>query len=428
MRLLYDRKQPYYCEVEYLESTGYEAIDTGILFDANKNMRYQVKATSLSTDRAIIGSSYASSSYSAYGLEFGGSSQSGAIRVYYNTSGNATSEYTESLPINVPRTIDCNYVAADNKIYFSYDGNTPVEYSVQNGSLQNNRGVRLFLDWRTSSVSNIRHPIRIYYFRIIKDNTLVLDLIPVLDLNKVPCMYDKVSGQLLYNDGTGAFLYGREIHPVEYIKGTGTQFFSSGISTAPNIIFEATIKKDDSIPFVSTAVCGSLESGTVSRCQIIFSNEARFSARIKNGTTTINVSSIYDIHTVKLDVLNNKLYVDDVSANLSSQGSGSLNTNDICFFARGQTDMSEVTSISSMYFYGGKVWYDETLMGDFIPAIDETGKAFSFDKVEHTIHDNIGTGKFLHGKVENTSGLRLLYTDNNNGSNKKYILRFIEGD
>jgi hypothetical protein len=37
---------------------------------------------------------------------------------------------------------------------------------------------------------------------------LVADFIPVLDLNDTPCMYDKVSGELFYNKGTGEFLYG----------------------------------------------------------------------------------------------------------------------------------------------------------------------------------------------------------------------------
>lgn len=39
----------------------------------------------------------------------------------------------------------------------------------------------------------------------------VCDLIPVLDWNDVPCMYDKVSGELLYNSGAGEFLYGEVI-------------------------------------------------------------------------------------------------------------------------------------------------------------------------------------------------------------------------
>lgn len=40
------------------------------------------------------------------------------------------------------------------------------------------------------------------------NGTTVFDLIPVLDINGVPCMYDKVSEEFLYNIGTGTFGYG----------------------------------------------------------------------------------------------------------------------------------------------------------------------------------------------------------------------------
>ena len=35
-----------------------------------------------------------------------------------------------------------------------------------------------------------------------------IDLIPVLDKNNIPCMFDKVTKQFFYNQGTGQFLYG----------------------------------------------------------------------------------------------------------------------------------------------------------------------------------------------------------------------------
>ena len=48
---------------------------------------------------------------------------------------------------------------------------------------------------------------KVHYFKVWENDTLVHDFIPVLDWNDVPCLYDKVSGELLYNQGTGQFLY-----------------------------------------------------------------------------------------------------------------------------------------------------------------------------------------------------------------------------
>lgn len=49
---------------------------------------------------------------------------------------------------------------------------------------------------------------RIYWCKIYDADTLIRAFIPVIDFNNTPCMYDKVSKQLFYNQGTGGFTYG----------------------------------------------------------------------------------------------------------------------------------------------------------------------------------------------------------------------------
>ena len=49
--------------------------------------------------------------------------------------------------------------------------------------------------------------LRIYSFTISKDGEKIMNLIPALDRNGTPCMYDTVSKQTFYNAGTGEFLY-----------------------------------------------------------------------------------------------------------------------------------------------------------------------------------------------------------------------------
>ena len=48
---------------------------------------------------------------------------------------------------------------------------------------------------------------RIYGIRFF-ENEFKFDYIPVLDLSGRPAMYDEVSGQLFYNQGTGEFTWG----------------------------------------------------------------------------------------------------------------------------------------------------------------------------------------------------------------------------
>ncbi len=50
---------------------------------------------------------------------------------------------------------------------------------------------------------------RLYRFTIKKSNDeLIMNLLPCLDKNGKPCMYDNVSKKPFYNEGTGEFLYG----------------------------------------------------------------------------------------------------------------------------------------------------------------------------------------------------------------------------
>lgn len=48
---------------------------------------------------------------------------------------------------------------------------------------------------------------KMYYYRLFNGQELVQDLVPVLDADGTPCMYDKISNQCLYNSGTGVFGY-----------------------------------------------------------------------------------------------------------------------------------------------------------------------------------------------------------------------------
>jgi hypothetical protein len=48
----------------------------------------------------------------------------------------------------------------------------------------------------------------LHYCKLWDNGNLVRDFIPILDWDDNPCMYDKVSGELFYNKGTGDFSYG----------------------------------------------------------------------------------------------------------------------------------------------------------------------------------------------------------------------------
>ena len=79
---------------------------------------------------------------------------------------------------------------------------------------------------------------KLYYCKIWKGGSLVRDYIPVR-VGQVGYMYDKVSGQLFGNSGTGDFVLGPDkILPegytrLDYIENNSSAFINLGINTSP---------------------------------------------------------------------------------------------------------------------------------------------------------------------------------------------------
>ena len=90
-----------------------------------------------------------------------------------------------------------------------YNGTTETVVRTDTISLSNpEKTVKMFLDNRPSGLDVLRNPLRIYDLQMWKNDILVRDYVPVLDENSVPCLYDKVSGTLFKNIGSGNFTYG----------------------------------------------------------------------------------------------------------------------------------------------------------------------------------------------------------------------------
>ena len=401
------KPRKYYCEVEYLESTGTQIIKTGIPFIAQDD--YVIKATAMNFDitkRSIIISNYKNyQTYSALSLEWwAGSSNNGKARAYCstnNTSGfNASSD--SALSVNTVHNLEIDYSRTNGKLTLTYDGTSKQDDLAAASANNSPDGFCLFLDER-SSTSSLQNPTRIYYLQIYHSGTLVRDLIPVLDWNMTPCMFDRVTEQLFYNAGSGnGFSYGREIHYVDYLESTGTQYINTGLlSTASSTV-------DTAFSFTS------MESGAAN-------NVGVFGGR--NGTTS-NTFTFFKIASATPQYFrfdyNGQPQVataSDMTWNTSSKYRFQYNGTN-CITTNTTTGESTVLTRSPgstftqypIYLFAvntagtigqnlsGRIYYykysDGTNSVDMVPAIDENGVGYMLDRVSHTIYDNAGTGAF----------------------------------
>lgn len=178
---VYDNNGNRHVIVNYLESTGTQYIDSGVL-STNAKIEISFKFNRISGKSEVL-----VNCNTGTGGWFGLSGD-GKIRIdgsdfddLYNEKNAFTLEYKNGV------------IKAIN------EGNNIKQYYVSP-----NRSFLLFSEGghRFPSYANL------YYTKIYDNDTLVRDYVPVIDSTERPCLFDKVSKECYYNQGTGEFLWG----------------------------------------------------------------------------------------------------------------------------------------------------------------------------------------------------------------------------
>lgn len=178
---------PYDAEVEYLQSSGTQYIDTGISPHQNIALEIKWKNTSNQNSKYLFGS---------------GTTNSNCIRAYIGSSSNWRFG-GGSVSINTQDTT--TRTATMNKTRITING-TNYNYSGSVGTFSSSTSIKIFAGATGSSQISTR----IYYFKVWDNETLVMDLIPVR-VGQTGYMYDRVSGNLFGNDGSGDFALGQDL-------------------------------------------------------------------------------------------------------------------------------------------------------------------------------------------------------------------------
>ena len=195
-----------YQEVEYLESTGTQYIDTGVIPQANSRTKIKLEFTS-STQTQYAG---------FFGAQVDDSNTYGYT--FSNVAGNAikfkgSKNYMggPTFAINVSYEIDCSINT------FNINGtnytNTDTWSKTMDESIyiftRNSAGVAMSSTFTTG---------RLYYFMQYEGDALIRDYIPCYrKSDNIPGLYDLVNNVFYTNAGTGTFLVGADVNK-EYVN------------------------------------------------------------------------------------------------------------------------------------------------------------------------------------------------------------------
>ena len=193
---------PYSTKLSYLESTGTQYVDTGLVMSgADFSIDWEVDTTDITTDRTMFGAQHLDPDGTASDWIWSGQLYCSAEEKYTLLVGK---NYQFNISIEAGRHV-CNLFLANGTATLLVDGVQKAQISnvvypaqVHSTTLfANNFGGR----------PQQKPAMRLYRWKLTENGSAARDLIPVLDKSGVPCMYDRVTNRLFYNAGTGTFNY-----------------------------------------------------------------------------------------------------------------------------------------------------------------------------------------------------------------------------
>lgn len=393
-------------EIEYLESTGTQYIDTGIVVSSTDNMFIDFqKTTSHSYQAFYAGRRTTANNATSYSLgqinsKFDGRLGSGTLG--YGTSINLNRHTLELDPVNgnviqdSSTTASCGSFASSNLTVYLFGVNT-------NGA-----------------AGYSQHPIRVFEFSI-SDK---IHLIPVR-VGPVGYMYDRVSGQLFGNSGTGDFILGPDVVPtpdkpidiwcnngilkakhqsglplgytrLDYIESTGTQYIDTGV--IPNQ--DSRIFLDVLIPRLYTGACsfGGSANGSLTPGFIVYGDN-----------TTYKTASVYnnsDVIASSISYAANVRYTIDLNKNIYTVYNGATRK----YYYSHPTGNFQLTQPIELFrinistprygqfrLYQSRIYQDDVLVRHYIPSKNYNNEIGLYDLVTNTFFINSGTGYFTAG-------------------------------
>ena len=199
-RRLFSNNKPYAYEVEYLKSTGTQYIDTGFAHTDKSGVEIKVQLTEKPSEKAF-----------PFGGRENNTSKSRAMFYYFSNGGQWGFDFSgnrtrwDASGIGMLDVLTVSYqqrnVAVNNKSH-TFPSRTFISpYTIYLFACNTGGAVEL----------ESRGAMKIWYCRLYEDNVLKHNFIPVVDLEGVPCLYDKVTKEFYYNKGTGQFIAGPRV-------------------------------------------------------------------------------------------------------------------------------------------------------------------------------------------------------------------------
>ena len=173
--------------VEYIQSSGTQYIDTGFMPNNNTRVVMDIEPTKAGT-------------YAVFGARTGQSSTSYTVWMIHSTSFRSDFNRNQKT-ISVSSAL--NRVVIDRNKAVCVIGQASTTNSNSTFQLAYNMFLLALNDKGTCEGRNLSG--KLYSCQIYDNDVLIRDYAPVIDPDGIPCLYEKLSEQYVYNAGSGSF-------------------------------------------------------------------------------------------------------------------------------------------------------------------------------------------------------------------------------
>ena len=378
------RKLPYDAEVEYLASTGTQWIDTGVAPVDDVTFVVCAAFTDLNTGRFGV-------------VQLVGTGDT-TYRYYFGVSNGKWIGAINSTNYNH------NISQADTGIHI-FKTNSLGLYidDVMMVAAENSKPtIPVYLANIDGSSSAIPTKAKLYSCKIYDANgVLVRDYIPVRK-GMVGYLYDRVSGKLFGNAGTGDFVLGPDVVPVEYLESDGNAYINTGVMPADDIGARATFTVSSLGTHIDNYVLGSRAVGAARF--YLYNNEG--STFIKYGwgsmITTSSPVVLNQKITASLNYCNDRKFVFNASEVQSALPTADFSANVYPMFLFGANFAGQQISSAVLHgsIYDCEITKGATPVRSFRSVRVGSGTTWEgamIDTLTRRIYRNAGTGAFAYG-------------------------------
>lgn len=380
--------KPYDAEIEYLESTGTQWIGLGRTINSTTDsVDLDIMPTQETTTTLGIFGTRSAASVSNFSALL--SSTNKAV-IDVNNSNYATYRimsstniYNKRCRLHIERSLREIYI--DNVLNVSSNTTSDSFITMQNAYL-------------FTIGSGLNSSIRVYSLKWKRGNALIMDFIPVR-VGQVGYMYDKISGELFSNAGTGNFILGPDVNqvnvvPIEYLESTGTQYIDTLFkANTTNTKAEMKVYVNEN---TTQFICGSRNTPamiTNDSCALLYHN---FGLKVDWATGSVTTQEEAKIAApintpLEISITRGTCIVNETI--YTYQNNTSVNQNNT-FYIFSISDSLTTGFKGRVYYF--KLYNNNVLVMNLIPVrIGQIG--YLFDKVSKRLFGNSGSGDFILG-------------------------------